>query len=139
LFQAAPTPLPFNPDDFIATLEAAGPQLTTGIKGDWIGLYRKFFRSPNFNGWFNMRYTDLALKLQALHLEALSNADLKDWVQGKPEVEVVDMMLKIKDKITKCHEINIPVNDKVKEKLNQRLQDIISSLPDDLKNVFQVT
>jgi hypothetical protein len=65
--------------------------------------------------------------------------DLKDWVQGKPEVEVVDMMLKIKDKITKCHEINIPVNDKVKEKLNQRLQDIISSLPDDLKNVFQVT
>jgi hypothetical protein len=74
LFQAAPTPLPFNPDDFIATLEAAGPQLTTGIKGDWIGLYRKFFRSPNFNGWFNMRYTDLALKLQALHLEALSNA-----------------------------------------------------------------
>jgi hypothetical protein len=86
-----------------------------------------------------MRYTDLALKLQALHLEALSNADLKDWVQGKPEVEVVDMMLKIKDKITKCREINIPVNDKVKEKLNQRLQDIISSLPDDLKNVFQVT
>jgi hypothetical protein len=65
--------------------------------------------------------------------------DLKDWVQGKPEVEVVDMMLKIKDKITKCREINIPVNDKVKEKLNQRLQDIISSLPDDLKNVFQVT
>ena len=49
------------------------------------------------------------------------------------------MMLKIKDKITKCREINIPVNEKVKEKLNQRLQDIISSLPDDLKNVFQVT
>ncbi|RZC38555.1 DENND6A, partial [Asbolus verrucosus] len=72
-FKAAPTPLPFNPDDFIATLEAAGPQLTTGIKGDWVGLYKKFFRSPNFNGWFNMRYTDLALKLQALHLEALSD------------------------------------------------------------------
>lgn len=72
--QAAPTPLPFNPDDFFASLETAGPQLTSGIKGDWVGLYRRFFRSPNFNGWFNMRYTDLALKLQALQLEALSEA-----------------------------------------------------------------
>lgn len=49
------------------------------------------------------------------------------------------MMLKIRDKITKCREVNIPVDDKTKEKLNQRLQDIISSLPDDLKNVFHVT
>lgn len=65
--------------------------------------------------------------------------DIKDWVQGKPEVEVVDMMLKIRDKINKCREVSIPVSNQVKENLNQRLQDIISSLPDDLKNVFQVT
>lgn len=76
-FQAAPKPLPFNPDIFFATLEAAGPQLTlnnTGIKGDWVGLYRKFFRCPNFKAWFNSRYTELTMKLQALQLEALSNA-----------------------------------------------------------------
>lgn len=72
--QAAPAPLPFNPDDFFATLENAGPQLTSGVKGDWVGLYKRFFKSPNFNGWFNMRYTELALKLQALQLEALSDA-----------------------------------------------------------------
>lgn len=75
--QAAPTPLTFNPDQFFATLEVAGPQLTlnnTGIKGDWVGLYKKFFRSPNFKAWFNMRYMELTLKLQALQLEALSNA-----------------------------------------------------------------
>lgn len=157
-FQAAPPPLPFNPDNFFATLESTGPQLTSGIKGDWVGLYRKFFRSPNFNGWFDMRYTELALKLQALQLEALSDAvniveslyvyfvhfvslfkDLKLWVQGKPEVEIVDMVLRIKNKINKCRERDIPISDATREQLEQRLQDILSSLPDDIKNILQVT
>ncbi|KAJ8955330.1 hypothetical protein NQ318_003423 [Aromia moschata] len=141
-FKAAPTPLPFNPDSFFATLEAAGPQLTlnnTGIKGDWVGLYKKFFRSPNFKAWFNTRYTELTLKLQALQLEALSTADLKDWVQGRPEVEVVDMVLKIKNKIIKCNEHEIPVSESTKVQLNHRLNDIVTSLPDDLKNILQVS
>lgn len=73
-FKATPTPLPFNPDDFFAKLDTSGPQLTSGIKGDWIGLYKKFFRSPNFDWWFHVRYTELVMKLQALHLEALSDS-----------------------------------------------------------------
>ncbi|XP_044765186.1 protein DENND6B [Coccinella septempunctata] len=140
-FKAAPSPLPFNPDDFFQALETAGPQLTTGIKGDWVGLYKRFFRCPNFDGWFNTRYSELYSKLQALHLEALSDADLKLWVQGRPEVEVVDMVIKIRNKINECKEQNLPVSDsdKVKEQLNQRLQDIISSLPDDMKNILKVS
>lgn len=138
-FRAAPMPLPFNPDDFFTSLETAGPQLTSGIKGDWVGLYRRFFRSPNFNGWFNMRYTELALKLQALQLEALSEADLKVWMQEKAEVEVVDMVLKIKGKIHKCQVHDIPVSEEVKARLNQRLDDIMCSLPDDLKAILQVS
>lgn len=138
-FKAAPVPLPFNPDNFFATLDTTGPQLTSGIKGDWVGLYKKFFRSPNFNGWFDMRYKELAMKLQALQLEALSDADLKLWVQGKPEVEVVDMVLKIKGKISRCRERDIPITDATREQLGQRLQDILNSLPDDVKNILQVT
>ncbi|KAF5284781.1 hypothetical protein FQA39_LY04506 [Lamprigera yunnana] len=138
-FKAAPLPLPFNPENFFATLDTTGPQLTSGIKGDWVGLYKKFFHSPNFNGWFDMRYKELALKLQALQLEALSDADLKQWVQGKPEVEVVDMVLKIKGKISKCHEQNIRISDVTREQLGERLQDILNSLPEDVKNILQVT
>ncbi|CAH0561898.1 unnamed protein product [Brassicogethes aeneus] len=138
-FKAAPIPLPFNPDDFFATLEQAGPQLTTPIKGDWVGLYRKFFRTPNFKAWFHARYTELMSKLQALHLESLSKADLKKWVQGKPEVEVVDMVIKIKNKINKCKENDIPVSELVKDELTQRLNDILNQLPDDLKNILQVS
>lgn len=72
-FQAAPKPWPFNPDNFLASLEYAGPQLTCGIKGDWKGLYKQFFRSPNFNGWYNVRYKGMMMKLQVLQIEALSS------------------------------------------------------------------
>lgn len=73
IFQAAPKPWPFNPDNFLASLEYAGPQLTCGIKGDWKGLYKQFFRSPNFNGWYNVRYKGMMMKLQVLQMEALSS------------------------------------------------------------------
>ncbi|KAF2987621.1 hypothetical protein EK904_005996 [Melospiza melodia maxima] len=62
----------FNQDDFMKTLEKAGPQLTSGLKGDWIGLYRHFLKSPNFDGWFRSRQREMTQKLEALHLEALS-------------------------------------------------------------------
>ncbi|XP_050314478.1 protein DENND6A [Anthonomus grandis grandis] len=140
-FKAAPIPNPFNPENFFTTLETAGPHLTlnkTNIKGDWIGLYRKFFRSRNFNSWYNWRYQELSQKLQALHTEALSNADLKNWVQDRPEVEVVDMVLRIKTKIIEC-ENNIPVSENVKRELNQRMLDVVTSLPDDLKNILKIS
>jgi len=71
--KAPPLPRPFNPDDFLSTLETSGPHLTTGIKGDWAGLYKKFFRSINFSEWYNMRYKEAAEKLQVLHLEVISD------------------------------------------------------------------
>uniref|UniRef100_A0A8U7NY62 DENN domain containing 6A n=1 Tax=Corvus moneduloides TaxID=1196302 RepID=A0A8U7NY62_CORMO len=63
----------FSQDDFMKTLEKAGPQLTSGLKGDWIGLYRHFLKSPNFDGWFRSRQKEMTQKLEALHLEALCN------------------------------------------------------------------
>lgn len=65
--------------------------------------------------------------------------DLKKWVQDKPEVEVVDMVLKIKNKIHKCQQHDIPVSNSIKEQLGQRLEDIICTLPDDLKNILSTS
>lgn len=59
-------------------------------------------------------------------------------MQGKAEVEIVDMVLKIRTKIGKCRE-HIPVSDKIKEQLVERLHDMIESLPDDLRNILQVS
>ncbi|XP_062990525.1 protein DENND6B isoform X2 [Elgaria multicarinata webbii] len=65
---------PFCQEDFLKTLEHAGPQLTCVLKGDWMGLYRRFFRSPNFDGWYRQRHREMMHKLEALHLEAISEA-----------------------------------------------------------------
>ncbi|XP_066995986.2 protein DENND6A [Anabrus simplex] len=138
-YKAAPTPRPFNPDDFLATLETSGPQLTSGIKGDWVGLYKRFFRSPNFSGWFNARYRELSQKLQALQLEALSDADLKVWVQGKQEVEVVDMILRIRHKLEQSELEDLPLRDTTRDQLRLRMADIICTLPDDLKTVLKTS
>lgn len=72
-FRAAPTPNQFKPDCFLATLEQSGPQLTAPLKGDWSGLYKRFFRSPNFLDWYELRHRELTQTLQHLQMQALSN------------------------------------------------------------------
>ena len=61
-------------DEFLKTVEHSGPQLTSGIKGDWQGLYQRFFRSSNFEGWYKLRQHEVNQKLQVLHLEAICEA-----------------------------------------------------------------
>ncbi|XP_073888660.1 protein DENND6A isoform X12 [Macaca fascicularis] len=89
----------FLPEEFMKTLEKTGPQLTSRIKGDWIGLYRHFLKSPNFDGWFKTRRKEMIQKLEALHLEALCEEDLLLWIQKHTEVETVDLVLKLKNKL----------------------------------------
>uniref|UniRef100_A0A4W3KEV7 DENN/MADD domain containing 6Aa n=1 Tax=Callorhinchus milii TaxID=7868 RepID=A0A4W3KEV7_CALMI len=73
-WKSPPQLKPFIAEEFLKTLEKAGPQLTSRLKGDWIGLYRQFLKSPNFDGWFRLRWKEMTQKLSALHLEALCNA-----------------------------------------------------------------
>ncbi|KAK0078445.1 hypothetical protein PV325_002477 [Microctonus aethiopoides] len=136
-FKATPKPQMFVQDDFLATLTMSGPQLTIGVKGDWVGLYKRFFRSPNFSGWFHSRYTELTQKLQALQLEALSQADLKTWVQDKQEVEIVDMILRIRQKLKKSYNDDVPISQTIRDKLYERIDDIMLTLTDDLKFILK--
>lgn len=73
-FKAAPMPNQFKQDEFLGTLEVSGPQLTSKLRGDWEGLYKRFFRSPNFKAWYENRYSELTHTLQSLQLQALSDA-----------------------------------------------------------------
>ncbi|XP_032523783.2 protein DENND6A [Danaus plexippus] len=131
-FRAAPIPNPFNPEDFFSTLQQAGPHLTTGIKGDWIGLYRNFFRTPNFSAWFHERHKDLTNKLQALQLEALAGSDLKVWSVGKKEVEIVDMVLKLKEVLKN----DVPVAGNTRTLLSRQLEDLNGVLAEDMKSLL---
>ena len=93
-YRAPPKVKPFNADDFIRSLELSGPQLTSRTKGDWAGLYRRFIKSPNFVGWYSARHAEVSTKLTLLHMESLSEARIECWMEGKAEVELVDMVLR---------------------------------------------
>ncbi|XP_039617464.1 protein DENND6B [Polypterus senegalus] len=127
----------FSREEFMKTLEHSGPQLTSVLKGDWMGLYRRFFRSPNFDGWYRLRHKEMSHKLESLHLEVLCEADLLLWIKDKSEVEIVDLVLKLREKLVKAHHQQLPVKEEVLQKLESYIQTIITSLPEDLQAVLK--
>ncbi|KAG8007947.1 Protein DENND6A [Nibea albiflora] len=106
-WKSPPQLRPFIQQDFMKTLEKAGPQLTSRLKGDWIGLYRHFLKSPNFDGWFRNRRREMTQKLEALHLEAL---------QAEKE--------------------QLPVRPGTVAKLRAHIDAVILALPEDLQGIL---
>nr|XP_053628863.1 protein DENND6A-like [Cherax quadricarinatus] len=136
-YKAIPSLRPFNPDHFLATLELYGPHLTSGIRGDWEGLYRRFFRSVNFSVWFNARHQEVSDKLSELHLQALCDADLGGWVCSRSEVEVVDMVLRLRSKLTAAD--TLCVDQHTRDRLHAHLQTLFMALPEDLRSVLHAS
>ncbi|KAF1391085.1 hypothetical protein PFLUV_G00038210 [Perca fluviatilis] len=135
-WKSPPQLRPFIQQDFMKTLEKAGPQLTSRLKGDWIGLYRHFLKSPNFDGWFRNRRREMTHKLEALHLEALCEEDLQQRVQMHSEVETVDLVLKLKDKLSEAEREQLPVRLGTLSKLRAHIEAVILALPEDLQGIL---
>ncbi|XP_039319135.1 protein DENND6B isoform X3 [Saimiri boliviensis] len=127
---------PFSQDDFLRSLEHAGPQLTCILKGDWLGLYRRFFKSPHFDGWYRQRHKEMALKLEALHLEAICEANIETWMKDKSEVEVVDLVLKLREKLVRAQGHQLPVKEATLQRTQLYIEMVIGSLPKDLQAVL---
>ncbi|ELU00735.1 hypothetical protein CAPTEDRAFT_175751 [Capitella teleta] len=127
----------FDSEEFLKTIEHSGPQLTSGLKGDWVGLYRRFFRSLNFEGWLRYRQQEVNQKLQAIHVEALCQADLMAWIQDKQEVEIVDLILRLREKVVSAHNQKIPISSDLVDKLNTHIDSITATLPSDLQTVLK--
>ncbi|XP_029901206.1 protein DENND6B [Myripristis murdjan] len=75
-------------------------------------------------------------KLECLHLEVVCDADLLGWTKDKSEVEIVDLILKLREKLMKARRQQLPVKEGVLEKLEGYIQTIIGSLPEDLQTVL---
>lgn len=127
---------PFRQDDFLRSLEHAGPQLTCILKGDWLGLYRRFFKSPHFDGWYRQRHKEMAHKLEALHLEAICEANVETWMKDKSEVEVVDLVLKLREKLVQAQGHQLPVKEATLHRAQLYIETAIGSLPKDLQAVL---
>ncbi|XP_053113227.1 protein DENND6B isoform X2 [Hemicordylus capensis] len=127
---------PFHQEDFLKTLDHAGPQLTCVLKGDWVGLYRQFFRSPNFDGWYRQRQQEMTHKLEALHLEAISEANIRLWLKDKSEVEVVDLVLKLREKLVRAQCRHLPVKEEPLQRVARDVATLMGALPPDLQAVL---
>ncbi|XP_014404673.1 PREDICTED: protein DENND6B [Myotis brandtii] len=135
-WKTPPQVRPFHQEDFLCSLEQAGPQLTCVLKGDWLGLYRRFFKSPNFDGWYRQRRKEMAHQLEALHLEAICEANMETWMKGKSEVEVVDLVLKLREKLVRAQGHQLPVTEETLQQARLYIETAIGSLPKDLQAVL---
>ncbi|XP_021072477.1 protein DENND6B isoform X1 [Mus pahari] len=135
-WKSPPQICPFRQEDFLRSLEHAGPQLTCILKGDWLGLYRRFFKSPHFDGWYRQRHKEMAQKLEALHLEAICEANIEAWMKDKSEVEVVDLVLKLREKLVRAQGHQLPVKEVTLQRAQLYIDTVIGSLPKDLQAVL---
>ncbi|XP_042322438.1 protein DENND6B-like [Sceloporus undulatus] len=97
---------------------------------------RRFFRSPNFDSWYRQRHRDMMHKLEALHLEAISETNIKVWMKDKSEVELVDLVLKLREKLGRARHHRLPVKEEALRQVAQYVTTIVDSLPEDLQAVL---
>lgn len=132
-YKSAPAMLPFNQDDFFKLLHISGPQLTSGIKGDWVSLYRKFFRCANFHVWYEGRCDEVNRQLNQLHIQSMLSADLLTYARDKSEVEIVDMVLTLRDKIKGQQTAG---SSEQRQQLLALVKSLVRLLPPDLHSIM---
>lgn len=134
--KAPPSLKSFRPDDFMKQVENNGPQLTSGIRGDWLKLYGKFLHSTNFDRWLHRRRAEMEAKISSLHITSFSETDIVSWSYGKSEVEVVDMVLRVQEKISLIESKRVGVSSSVQSKIREQLTRLQQQLPTDLKGIL---
>ncbi|XP_062522247.1 protein DENND6A-like isoform X2 [Corticium candelabrum] len=134
-WRALPVLKPFDAEAYLKTVAHAGPQLTTGLKGDWVGLYRRFMKSPNFYGWLRSRQSEANAKLRALYVDGICKADVLFWMRDKTEVEIVDFLLKMKS-LLKSTSPEYPLSSKQHQQLISQMEAMVKRLPEDLRTLL---
>lgn len=136
-FKRPPILQTFKVEDFLSSIETTGPQLTTGIKGDWTGLYRRFLRSANFVEWYNAKLKEANEKILTLHIETLSDANIATTIESLPEVEIVDLILKLKHNLNSAQNGTLCLSNHTISQLKGNIDIIIEKLPEDSRSLFK--
>ncbi|KAE8616905.1 hypothetical protein XENTR_v10008925 [Xenopus tropicalis] len=127
---------PFQQEELMKMLEHTGPQLNSPIKGDWMGLYRRFLKSPHFDGWYRLKQREMRERLETAHLKVICEANISAWIKNKSEVEIVDLVLKLRDKLQRAYRQQLPVSAASLARLKDHIDAVICSLPEDLQSIL---
>lgn len=134
-FKPPPPPHPFEVKTFLLSLSRSGPQLTSSITGDWASLYRDFFRRPNFFGWLERKKIEMRDKILELHAEATSEADVLGWAEDKTEVEIMDLLLQMKQKVGDLQQLKLF---RIRNGVILQMEHLKDCLPYDTQKIFQM-
>lgn len=134
-----PPPLPpFSTDEFLGNLSARGPGkfLMKRMKSNWLDLYRRFLRGPNFLPWFQRRRAVAEQEQQRLWRQARMKTDIQHFISKMTEIEIVDSFNAIEKHL--CSEIQEGSADTEAtcEKLKGDLQALFNVLPKDMQELL---
>lgn len=132
-FKPPPPPKPFEVKSFVISLSRSGPHLTSSVTGDWTTLYREFFRRPNFFGWLERKKIEMRDKILELHAEATSEADVLGWAEERTEVEIMDLLLQMKQKIGDLEQLKLL---RLRERVILQMEHLKDCLPYDTQKIF---
>lgn len=88
-----PPPLPpFDAHGFLEGLAARGPGkfLAKRMRSNWLELYRRFLKGPNFMPWFQRRRAVTEHEQHRIWRQARIKADIRVFISKMSEIEVVD-------------------------------------------------
>lgn len=76
----------------------------------------------------------MSRKLELLHFESLADSKIEHWLRDKEEVQMVDMVLRIRNKLA---DKSLLLPDIVIERLQNHVDVILLNLPADLKTMMK--
>lgn len=136
-FKPIPSPNPFDVKKFMSTLDRQGPHLSSSVTGDWPILYREFFkRQTNFLGWLEKKKIECRSKIYELHSVSLAEADMNAWVIDKNEIEITDLILQLKQKLS---ELKDKHQSKLYYNINNQMDLLIGHLPADTQKIMKAS
>lgn len=159
-FKSVPRLKEFNVNEFIRTLKNTGgpTQLLpssiqspmNALKGDLVGLYKRFFNTLNFKFWLQQKQNEAEKKLELLQLELLCDYDVKKWLVDKQEIEIIDQYMNLKKKLEAHSQINSNDNDQdrvastvsynneqIKLKMKSIINTFLNALPEDVRSILK--
>ena len=159
-FKSVPRLKEFDVNEFIRTLKnTSGPtQLLpssnqspmNALKGDLVGLYKRFFNTLNFKYWLQQKQNEAEKKLEQLQLELLCDYDVKKWLVGKQEIEIIDQYMNLKKKLDNYSQINgndngqdkgassvSYNNEQIKLKIKSIINTFYNALPEDVRSILK--
>lgn len=145
-FVDPPPLIPFNDDEFLASLSARGPGkfLSKRMRSNWLDLYRRFLQGPNFTPWFQRRRTVAEQEQHRLWKQARINTDIHQLISKMSELEIVDSFNAIERHILGETQLQQSGSDRTDstdsaatcQKLKGDLQAVFNVLPKDMQQLL---